>query len=115
VAPGSRMAGRTVEMLGFRRLTKAVTLGIQRRSRMIRTKLGEIRLESGDTLLLCAPVEAFREMRQSRDLILLEWSQKEIPLTTKALAARLITLGMVAAAPRACCQSCMRPFWRPLP
>ncbi|MCA8902975.1 MAG: SLC13 family permease, partial [Hyphomonas sp.] len=77
VAPGSRMVGRTVEMLGFRRLTRAVTLGIQRRSRMIRTKLGEIRLESGDTLLLCGPVDAFLELRQSRDLILLEWSQTE--------------------------------------
>ncbi|HAE25838.1 MULTISPECIES: SLC13 family permease [Hyphomonas] len=98
IAPGSRMVGRTVEMLGFRRLTRAVTLGIQRRSRMIRTKLGEIRLESGDTLLLCGPPDAFLEMRQSRDLILLEWSQTEIPLTTKALAARIISLVMVGAA-----------------
>ena len=98
VAPGSRMVGRTVEMLGFRRLTRAVTLGIQRRSRMIRTKLGEIRLESGDTLLLCGPVDAFLELRQSRDLILLEWSQTEIPLTTKALAARAISLSLVIGA-----------------
>ncbi|MEZ6011851.1 MAG: SLC13 family permease [Hyphomonas sp.] len=98
VAPGSRMVGRTVEMLGFRRLTRAVTLGIQRRSRMIRSKLGEIRLESGDTLLLCGPPEAFLELRQSRDLILLEWSQTEIPLTTKALAARAIALALVVAA-----------------
>jgi di/tricarboxylate transporter len=98
IAPGSRMAGRTVEMLGFRRLTKAVTLGIQRRSRMIRSKLGEIRLESGDTLLLCGPVSAFREMRASRDLILLEWSQTEIPITTHAVGARLIALAMVVAA-----------------
>ena len=86
-------------MLGFRRLTRAVTLGIQRRSRMIRTKLGEIRLESGDTLLLCGPVEAFRELRSSRDLILLEWSQTEIPLTGMALektgAADLIAHSVV--------------------
>ncbi|MEZ5998237.1 MAG: SLC13 family permease [Hyphomonas sp.] len=98
VAPGSRMVGRTVEMLGFRRLTRAVTLGIQRRSRMIRTKLGEIRLESGDTLLMIGPVDAFLELRQSRDLILLEWSQTEIPLTTKALAARVISIALVVAA-----------------
>ena len=98
IAPGSRMAGRTVEMLGFRRLTQAVTLGIQRRSRMIRTKLGEIRLEAGDTLLLCGPVSAFRNLRTSRDLILLEWSQSEFPTTTRAQVARLITVGMVVAA-----------------
>ncbi len=98
IAPGSRMAGRTVEMLGFRRLTSAVTLGIQRRSRMIRAKLGEIRLEAGDTLLLCGPVSAFRDLRTSRDLILLEWSQSEFPTTTKAQVARLITLIMVIVA-----------------
>lgn len=98
IAPGSRMAGRTVEMLGFRRLTSAVTLGIQRRSRMIRAKLGEIRLEAGDTLLLCGPVSAFRTLRTSRDLILLEWSQSEFPTTTKGLMARIITLVMVAIA-----------------
>ena len=98
IAPGSRMAGRTVEMLGFRRLTKAVTLGIQRRSRMIRSKLGSIRLEAGDTLLLCGPVSAFRDLRASRDLILLEWSQSEFPTTTRAQIARGITVLMVIAA-----------------
>lgn len=98
IAPGSRMAGRTVEMLGFRRLTNAVTLGIQRRSRMIRTKLGEIRLEAGDTLLLCGSVGAFRNLRTNRDIILLEWSQTEFPTTTRAVIARLITLAMVIAA-----------------
>ena len=98
IAPGSRMAGRTVEMLGFRRLTNAVTLGIQRRSRMIRSKLAEIRLEAGDTLLLCWPVTAFRNLRTNRDIILLEWSQTELPTTRKAQIARLITLAMVGAA-----------------
>ena len=98
IAPGSRMAGRTVEMLGFRRLTSAVVLGIQRRSRMIRSKLGQIRLEAGDTLLLCAPQDVFQELRTSRDIILLEWSQKEIPITAHSLAARLIALGMVVLA-----------------
>ena len=98
IAPGSRMAGRTVELLGFRRLTRAVVLGIQRRSRMIRSRLGEIRLEAGDTLLLCAPPDAFQEMRNSRDIILLEWSSSEIPVTSKARTARIIALLTVIAA-----------------
>lgn len=98
VAPGSRMAGRTVEMLGFRRLTSAVVLGIQRRSHMIRAKLGEIRLEAGDTLLLCGPSDALRELRASRDLILLEWSKTEIDLSANALSARLVAVAMVVAA-----------------
>ncbi|MEO1406578.1 MAG: SLC13 family permease, partial [Pseudomonadota bacterium] len=89
---------RTVELLGFRRLTRAVVLGIQRRSRMIRSQLNEIRLEAGDTLLLCAPADAFTELRQSKDIILLEWSSTEIPVTARAQAARLIALLTVIAA-----------------
>lgn len=98
IAPGSRMAGRTVEMLGFRRLTRAVVLGIQRRSRMIRSRLDEIRLEAGDTLLLCAPPDAFNDMRANRDILLLEWSSSEIPVTAKARTALLITLATVLLA-----------------
>ena len=98
IAPGSRMAGRTVELLGFRRLTRAVVLGIQRRSRMIRSKLGEIRLEAGDTLLLCAQPDAFTELRQSRDIILLEWSSTEIPLTARAMTSRIIAAMLVLSA-----------------
>lgn len=98
IAPGSRMAGRTVELIGFRRLTKTVVLGIQRRSRMIRSKLGEIRLEAGDTLLLCAPPEAFAELRTSRDILILEWSSTEIPVTARAMLARILTFGTIALA-----------------
>ena len=98
IAPGSRMAGRTVELIGFRRLTSSVVLGIQRRSRMIRAKLGQIRLEAGDTLLLCGPTEAFQGLRTSRDIILLEWSQSEIPMTARGYAARLIAVSMVLLA-----------------
>ncbi|MEM5517641.1 SLC13 family permease [Henriciella sp. AS95] len=98
IAPGSRMAGRTVELLGFRRLTSSVVLGIQRRSRMIRAKLGQIRLEAGDTLLLCGPTDAFQNLRTSRDIILLEWSQSEIPITARGQAARIIAISMVIVA-----------------
>ena len=98
VAPGSRMIGRTIEQLGFRRLTNTLVLGVQRRSRMIRSRLGNIRLEAGDTLLLCGPSSSFRELRASRDLLLLEWSQIELPATEKSWWARWITLGVVIAA-----------------
>jgi len=47
---------------------------------------------------LCGPVSAFRTLRTSRDLILLEWSQSEFPTTTRAQLARFITLAMVITA-----------------
>ncbi len=98
IAPGSRMSGRTVEMVGFRRLTESVVLGVQRRSRMIRAKLGEIRLEAGDTLLLCGSPNAFQKLRANRDIILLESSQMELPLNRRVAVARLAALAMVLLA-----------------
>ena len=98
VAPGSRMIGRAIEQLGFRRLTNTLVLGVQRRSRMMRARLGDIRLEAGDTLLLCGPSSSFEELRASRDLLLLEWSQVELPATEKSLTARWITAIVVVAA-----------------
>ncbi|MAK62181.1 MAG: SLC13 family permease [Ponticaulis sp.] len=98
VAPGSRMIGRAIEQLGFRRLTNTLVLGVQRRSRMIRARLGDIRLEAGDTLLLCGPSASFKDLRVSRDLLLLEWSQVELPVTEKSHISRIITLGLVIAA-----------------
>lgn len=98
VAPGSRMAGRTVEMLGLHQMANVVTLGIQRRTRMVRSRFGAIRLEAGDTLLLFGPMEAFHALRANRDLILLEWSQVDIPITGRGQAARLIVAGMVVTA-----------------
>lgn len=52
VAPGSRMIGQTIEQIAFRHQTGCIVLGIQRRSRMIRTLLNDIRLEAGDVLLV---------------------------------------------------------------
>jgi len=90
VAPGSRLIGRTIEQIGFRHTTGCVVLGIQRRSRMIRSRMGEIRLESGDTLLLFGSSQAMRRLRTDRDLLLLEWSKSSIADPRKTLAARII-------------------------
>ncbi|MEM6650942.1 MAG: SLC13 family permease, partial [Pseudomonadota bacterium] len=48
VAPGSRIIGRSISQIRFRFQTNCIILGIQRRSRMIRTDLSSIRLEAGD-------------------------------------------------------------------
>jgi len=63
------MIGRNIELV----------LGIQRRSRMIRTRMLDIRLEAGDVLLLFGYDADMRELRNSRDLLLLDWSTAELP------------------------------------
>ena len=98
VAPGSRLIGRTIQQIGFRHATGCVVLGVQRRSRMIRARMGEIRLEAGDTLLLFGSASSLRDLRADRDLLLLEWSTTAIADPRRTLAARIIFGGVVLLA-----------------
>lgn len=98
IAPGSRMINASIEQAGFRRRADAIVLGIQRRSRMIRTSLNDIRLEPGDTLLVCSAPNALNMLAADRDLLLLEGSRVEVRLTTPILLARLIAVFVVIAA-----------------
>jgi len=98
VAPGSRLTGRTISQIGFRHTTGCVVLGVQRRSRMIRARMGEIRLEAGDTLLLFGSSSAMKRLRADRDLLLLEWSTTSISDPRKTQIARIIFGGVVIGA-----------------
>ncbi|MBM3582859.1 MAG: SLC13 family permease [Alphaproteobacteria bacterium] len=96
IAPASRMIGLNLEMIGFRRLFSCIVVGIQRRSRMIRAKLTEIRLEAGDVLLIQGHRHDVRALRGNQDLVLMEWSQTELPTPHLARRVGLIFLVMLA-------------------
>lgn len=98
IAPGSRMVGRNIEQIGFRRQTGTLVLGIQRRTRMIRSRMLDIRLEAGDVLLLFGYEENMADLRTNRDLLLLDWSTSELPDIRKSMAARLIFAGTILTA-----------------
>ncbi len=95
IAPGSRMIGRNIEQIGFRRQTGCLVLGIQRRTRMIRKRMLDIRLEAGDVLLLFGYDKDMRALRNNRDLLLLDWATQELPDIRKALSARVIFLATI--------------------
>ncbi len=99
VAPGSRLIGRNIEQAGFRMETDCIVLGVQRRSRMIRTRMSDIRLEAGDVLLISGTRDNVQGLRANRDVLLLEWSATEIPDTSNARLAGIIlgvTVGSAA-------------------
>ncbi|MEP1229560.1 MAG: SLC13 family permease [Litorimonas sp.] len=98
IAPGSRMIGRNIEQIGFRRQTNCLVLGIQRRSRMIRKPMLDIRLEAGDILLLFGYDNDMQGLRNNRDIILLDWSKTELPDIRKSIFARLIFIVTIAVA-----------------
>ena len=98
IAPGSRMIGRTVEQSGLHAQTGCIALGIQRRSRMIRMRLSDIRLEAGDVILVLGTPEQIDGLRLNRDLLLLERSAAELPMTKRANRALAIFAAVVLAA-----------------
>lgn len=98
IAPGSRLVGRTIEQSGLHGETGCIALGIQRRSRMIRMRLSDIRLEAGDVILVVGTREQIQGLRASRDLLLLEWSTAELPRTERANRALAVFAALVLAA-----------------
>lgn len=98
VTPSSRMIGQTLEQIGFRKRYSCIVLGIQRRSRMIRTRVTEIRLEAGDVLLIQGKRADVRALRRDREALLLEWSATDLPRRHRGFPAILIFACVVGAA-----------------
>lgn len=100
VAPASRLQGRTLRQVGFHHQTHCVVLGIQRRSRMIRARMTDIRLEAGDVLLVQGSAADVNALKINRDVVLMEWSAEELPALTHARPATFIfvvAIGLAAA------------------
>ncbi|MEM6761419.1 MAG: SLC13 family permease [Pseudomonadota bacterium] len=98
VAPGSRLIGRTVSQAGFRSETGCVVMAIERRSRMPRMPMADIRMEAGDVLLFAGPRQGIEELRGNRDILLIDWSAVDVPLRQRAPIALVIFAAMVIAA-----------------
>lgn len=90
IAPASRMIGRNLEQIGFRHQSGCIVVGVQRRSRMIRAPLNEIRLEAGDVLLAIGRRASIESLRANRDMLLLEWSARDVPARIRARRAGVI-------------------------
>lgn len=93
IPPASRFIDMTIDQVDFLRQFGTIVLGIQRRARVVRRRLGRIRLEPGDVLLVAGPQGTINDMReQNSDIIVLSGSKKELPLPKKAPIAGLIFL-----------------------
>lgn len=97
VAPASRLIGRGLQDVRLREDADGVILGIQRRSRMLRSPLADIRLEAGDVLLALGSVQMLSYLRGNRDLLLLEASATDLPITFHASRAVAIFAAAILA------------------
>lgn len=100
VTPSSRLIGQSVEQAGFRKRFGCVVLGIQRRSRMIRAQVNEIRLEAGDVLLIQGRRADVRALRRNPHALLMEWSASDLPRfhhSRRAILIFALTVGAAAS------------------
>ena len=95
VPPASRMTGQTLEQSGMRSKTNCIALGVQRRSRMPRMAMSDIRLEAGDVLLVGGPRDDVEALRLNKDLLLIELSTTEVP--QRRYAARALFIFVLTA------------------
>ncbi|PHZ83724.1 SLC13 family permease [Paremcibacter congregatus] len=98
IAPASRLDGRTLEQVGYHLQGGCKVLGIQRRSRMIRSSMNDIRLEAGDILLVVGTSAQINALRMNKDVMLMEWSTREVPILSDSWKALGIFSGVVAFA-----------------
>lgn len=95
ISPTSQLVGRTLEQSSFQSETNCKVLGIERRSRMLRTGVESIGLEPGDVLLVIGDEQDVFGLRASSDVLLLEWSAEDIPLKDHSRPALLTFLAIV--------------------
>lgn len=97
VSPSSPMLGKTIKEGGFRSRYDAAVLAVHRHGERVVTKIGEIVLKPGDTLLLLAGDNFFKTWNQSRDFYMVSKIKDVPPLNKKRSLIVLIALfGMVA-------------------
>jgi len=98
VSPGSRLIGLPIEQSAFPAADGVRVLGVQRRARMTRAHMHEVRLQAGDVLLISGRSRDVRGLRANRDVVLMQWSESELPSYDHARRASLIFLAVVAVA-----------------
>ncbi|NCC22601.1 MAG: TRAP transporter large permease subunit [Alphaproteobacteria bacterium] len=92
ITPASRLVDMSLDQAGFHRQFGVIVLGIQRRARVVRRRLGRIRLEPGDVLLVSGSLGSVESLRNNPDMIVLSGSKKELKLPKKAPVAAAIFL-----------------------
>ncbi|WP_411870772.1 SLC13 family permease [Vulcanococcus limneticus] len=87
---GSTITGSSVRDLRFRQRYNATLLAVRRGNQVLRELLGQVVLQSGDVLLLQAPLDAIRGMQANNDLVLLDELEKDMPTTNRKWVAMLV-------------------------
>ncbi|WP_259781004.1 SLC13 family permease [Aestuariispira ectoiniformans] len=97
IAPGSQLAGHSLEDIGFRARYGCLVLGIERRSRVIRRLIGST-LREGDILVVQGDRKALDHMRAHRGVVVLDGTARPLPVPRSAKLACAIFFGTIVVA-----------------
>jgi di/tricarboxylate transporter len=95
----SRLIGSTVRESGFRRRFDAAILAIHRAGERIESRIGDITLRPGDTLLLSASPGFWSTWRDSPDFYMVGALDQQPPPKHKNRRAALVVLSLLVAVP----------------
>ena len=95
VTPSSSLVGNTIENVSFRYRYDCIVIGLQRKSKIITTNMGELPLEPGDTLLIQGEKKSIKALRTKSDLLPMEWTTSEIQNKNIAKISIFIFLSVV--------------------
>lgn len=97
VSSSFRFRGMTIRESSFRTIYNAVVIAVSRNGERIEKRIGDIRLQAGDTLLIETHPSFLDAQRYSRDFYLVSAVEDSSPLRhERAWVARLLLLAMVA-------------------
>ncbi|MCH1497246.1 MAG: SLC13 family permease [Rubripirellula sp.] len=99
VSPRCALLGKTIREGSFRSHYNAAVVAVARGDKRLTGKLGDVRLETGDVLLLEASLSFLHRRRESRDFYLVSAVKKgNVRRPEKALTSVVILLAMVLVA-----------------
>jgi di/tricarboxylate transporter len=95
LAPNSQLSGKTFSEIDFRSRWGLSILALRHHNEMIFSRLGDVPLSFGDSLLVQGSVEQINKLRSSRNFLLLDMPQPETRKLSKAPIAILILFGVL--------------------
>ncbi|MEO9884426.1 MAG: SLC13 family permease [Balneola sp.] len=99
VSASNPILGRTIREAGFRDRYNAVVLAVSRSGERLSKKIGDVKLSSGDTLLLEAHPKFLNQYRNSNDFYLMSSIEDSAPTTYEgAFLSVSVLIGMVVLA-----------------
>lgn len=99
IGPSSTIIGKTVREVAFRQRFRVILMAIHRRGVNLRKKIGQVRFQAGDLLLMMGTEPAVNQLRKSEDLFLLDHPHTPAKSQRRKMPWVLLTVvGVIVAA-----------------